>query len=146
VNTVHVPYKGAAPGLTDLIGGQVQYGFGVAAIGLPHVKAGRLRVLATSGPRRLAFLPEVAAMNETLPGLEVVNWYGMVVRAGTPRPIIARLHAELAKAMSLPEVAEKLIAQGTDPVGSNPEAFGAFMKTEAAKWAQVIKSANIRAD
>lgn len=146
LKTVHVPYKGAAPGLTDLIGGQVQYGFGAVAIGLPQVKAGRLRVLATTGPKRLAFLPEVAAMNETLSGFEVVNWYGMVVPAGTPRQIIARLHAELIKAMSLPEIAEKLIAQGTDPAGTSPEAFGAFMKAETAKWALVIKSANIRAD
>lgn len=146
LKTVHVPYKGAAPGLTDLIGGQVQYGFGAVAIGLSHVKAGRLRVLATTGPKRLAFLPEVAAMNETLSGFEVVNWYGMVVPAGTPRQIIARLHAELIKAMNLPEIAEKLIAQGTDPAGTSPEAFGAFMKAETGKWAQVIKSANIRAD
>lgn len=146
LKTVHVPYKGAAPGLIDLIGGQVQYGFGAAAVGLPHVKAGRLRALATTGPKRIAFLPEVAAMNETLSGFEVVNWYGMVVPAGTPRQIIARLHAELMKAMSLPEIAEKLIAQGTDPMGTSPEAFGAFMKAETAKWALVLKSANIRAD
>lgn len=146
LKTVHVPYKGAAPGLTDLLGGQVQYGFGAAAIGLPHVKAGRLRALATTGPKRLAFLPEIPAMIETLPGFEVVNWYGMVVPAGTPRQIIARLNAELTKAMSLPEIAEKLIAQGTDPVGTSPEAFGAFIKAETDKWARVIKSANIRAD
>lgn len=146
LKTVHVPYKGAAPGLTDLIAGQVQYGFGAVAVGLPHVKAGRLRVLATTGPKRLAFLPEVAAMNETLSGFEVVNWYGMVVPAGTPRQIIARLNAELIKAMSLPEIAEKLIAQGTDPAGTSPEAFGAFVKAETDKWAKVIKSANIRAD
>jgi tripartite-type tricarboxylate transporter receptor subunit TctC len=146
LKTVHVPYKGAAPGLTDLMGGQVQYGFGAVAIGLPQVKAGRLRVLATTGPKRLAFLPEIAAMNETLSGFEVVNWYGMVVPAGTPRQIVVRLNAELIKAMSLPEIAEKLIAQGTEPAGTSPEAFGVFMKAETAKWAPVIKSANIRAD
>jgi tripartite-type tricarboxylate transporter receptor subunit TctC len=146
LKTVHVPYKGAAPGLTDLIGGQVQYGFGAVAVGLPHVKAGRLLALATTGPKRLALRPEIAAMNETLSGFEVVNWFGMVVPAGTPRQIIARLHAELTTAMSLPEIARKLIAQGTDPVGSSPEAFGAFMKAETGKWAQVIKSADIRAD
>jgi len=146
LKTVHVPYKGSAPGLNNLLGGEVQFGFGAVAIGLPHVKAGRLRALATTGPKRIAFLPEVAAMNETLPGFEVVNWYGAVVPAGTPRQIIARLNAELIKAMSLPEIAEKLIAQGTDPMGTSPEAFGSFMKDETRKWALVIKSAAIRAD
>ena len=146
LKTVHVPYKGSAQGLTDLIGGQIQYGFGAVAIGLPQVKAGRLRALAATGPKRIAFLPEVPALNETLSGFEVVNWYGAVVPAGTPRAIIARLHAELIKAMSVPEIAEKLIAQGTDPAGTSPEAFGAFMKAETRKWVRVIKSANVRAD
>ena len=146
VKTVHVPYKGAAPGLTDLIAGQVQFGFGAAAVGLAHVKAGRLRVLATSGPKRLSFLPDVATMNEALPGFEVVNWYGLVVPAGTSRPVIGRLHAEFTKAMKQPDLAEKLTAQGMEPVGSSPEAFGAFIKAESTKWARVIKTANIRAD
>ena len=146
VKTVHVPYKGAAPGMTDLIAGQVQFGFGAAAVGLAHFKAGRLRVLATSGPKRLAFLPDVPAMNEALPGFEVVNWYGLVVPAGTARAIIGRLHAEFTQAMKQPDLAEKLAAQGMEPVGSSPEAFGAFIKAESAKWARVIKTANIRAD
>ena len=144
VKMVHVPYKGSAPGLNDVIGGHVQFGFDAVAIGLPHVKAGRLRALATTAPQRLAFLPEVAAMNETLPGFEVVNWYGMVLPAGTARDVITRLHGEIVKVMSLPEIREKLVAQGTDPVGSTPEQFGAFMKSESAKWARVIKEANIR--
>ena len=146
LKTVHVPYKGSAPGLTALLAGEVQYGFGAVAIGLPHVKTGRLRALATTGPKRVAFLPDVAAMNEILPGFEVVNWYGMVVPAGTPRRIIARVHADLIRTMGLPDVAEKMIAQGTDPAGTSPEAFGAFIKDETAKWARVIKSAGVRAD
>jgi len=146
IKTVHVPYKGSAPGLNDLIGGQVQFGFDAVAIGLPHVKSGRLRALATTGEPRLSFLPDVPSASETLAGFEVVNWYGMVVPAGTPRDIIARLHTEIVKAMNIPEIHEKLVAQGTDPVGSTPEEFGAFMKSETVKWGRVIKAANIRAD
>jgi len=146
VKTVHVAYKGSAPGMADLMGGHVQFGFDAAAIGLPHVKSGRLRAIAATGPKRLAFLPDVPAANESLPEFEVVNWYGMVLPAGTPREVLRRLHSEVVKAMNVPDIREKLIAQGTDPVGSTPEEFGAFMKSESAKWAGVIKAANIRAD
>jgi tripartite-type tricarboxylate transporter receptor subunit TctC len=146
IRTVHVPYKGSAPGLNDLIGGHVQFGFDAVAIGLPHVKSGRLRAVATTGPARLSFLPDVAAANETLSGFEVVNWYGMVLPTGTPQEVIARLQAEIVKVMNIPDVREKLIGQGTDPVGSSPEQFGAFMKAETSKWARVVKEANIRPD
>lgn len=146
INTVHVPYKGSAPGMSDLIGGHVQFGFDAVAIGLPHVKAGRLRAVAATGPKRLSFLQDVPSASETLPGFEVVNWYGMVVPAGTPRAVIERLRAEIVKAMNIPDIREKLIAQATDPVGSTPKEFGAFRKAEEAKWARVIKEANIRPD
>ena len=144
VNAVHVPYKGSAPGLTDLLGGHVQFGFDAVPIGLPHVKAGKLRAIATTGPTRLSFLPEVPPASETLVGFEVVNWYGMVVPAGTPRAAIARLHREIVNAMSVPDIREKLIAQATDPVGTSPGEFGAFRKAEEARWGRVIKRANIR--
>lgn len=146
IETVHVPYKGSAPGLSDLIGGHVQFGFDAVAIGLPHVRAGRLRAVAATGPRRLSFLQDVPSASETVPGFEVVNWYGMVAPAGTPRAVIARLHAEIVRAQSIPDIREKLIAQATDPVGSTPGEFGAFRKAEEAKWARVIKEANIRPD
>ena len=146
IKTIHVPYKGSAPGFNDLLGGQVQFGFDAVAIGLQHVKVGKLRALATTGRTRLAVLPDVPSASETLPGFEVVNWYGMVLPTGTPREVIARLHSEIVKAMNVPEIREKLVAQGTDPVGSTPEEFGAFMKAETVKWARVIKSANIRPD
>ena len=146
IKAIHVPYKGSAPGFNDLLGGQIQFGFDAVPIGLQHVKAGRVRALATTGPKRLAFLPDVAATNETLKGFEVVNWYGIVAPTGTPAHVIARLHGEIVRAMNIPELRDKLIAQGTDPVDSNPKAFGAFMKAESAKWANVIKQANIRAD
>jgi tripartite-type tricarboxylate transporter receptor subunit TctC len=144
--TIHVAYKGSAPGMADLIGGHVQFGFDAAAIGLPHVKSGKLRALATTGKTRLPFLKDVPPANDTLPGFEVVNWYGMVLPAGTSRDAIARLHAEIVKAMNIPDVREKLTGLGAEPVGTTPEEFGAFMKAETAKWAGVIKAANIRAD
>lgn len=146
IKGMHVPYKGSAPGFNDVIAGQVQYGFDAVPIGLPHVKSGRVRAAATTGPKRLHFLPEVAAANETLKGFEVVNWYGIVAPAGTPAHVIERLHGELVKAMALPETRDKLIAQGTDPVDSNPRSFGAFMKAESEKWGRVIRDANIKAD
>jgi len=144
IKTIHVPYKGSAPGLNDVIGGHIHFGFDAVAIGLPHVKASRLRALATTAPARLAFLADVPAMNETLSGFEVVNWYGMVLPTGTPREAIGKLHGEIVKTMAIAEIKEKLIAQGTDPVGTTPEQFGAFMKSESAKWSRVIKEANIR--
>jgi tripartite-type tricarboxylate transporter receptor subunit TctC len=146
INALHVPYKGSAPGLADLIGGHVQFGFDAVAIGLPQVKAGKLRAFATTGQKRLSFLPDVPSANETLLGFEVVNWYGMVMPAGTPHEVIARLHAEIVKAMGIPEIREKLIAQATDPVGSTPGEFGTFMKSETIKWARVVKEADIRPD
>lgn len=146
IKAIHVPYKGSAPGFNDLIGGQVQFGFDAVPIGLQHVKAGRVRAIATTGAKRLAFLPEVAAANETLKGFEVVNWYGIVAPAGTPARAVERLNRDILKAMAIAELRDKLIAQGTDPVDSNPKAFGAFMKAESAKWARVIQQANIKAD
>ena len=146
IKAVHVPYKGSAPGFNDLMGGQVQFGFDAVPIGLQHVKAGRVRAIAATGPKRLSFLPDVPAANETLKGFEVVNWYGIVAPAGTPARAIERLHNEITRAMAIPELREKLIAQGTDPVDSNPKAFGVFMKSESTKWARVIRDANIKAD
>jgi tripartite-type tricarboxylate transporter receptor subunit TctC len=146
VKMVHVPYKGSSQSVTDVMGGQVQLTFDSLALGLPYVKAGKLRAVATLGPKRIAQLPDVPAVTETLPGYDVTNWFGMVVPAATPKDIVARLHSEILKVLRLADVRDSLVAQGTEPVGSTPEDFGAFMKTEAAKWARVIKEANIRAD
>jgi tripartite-type tricarboxylate transporter receptor subunit TctC len=146
IKAIHVPYKGSAPGFNDLMGGQVQFGFDAVPIGLQHVKAGRVRAVATTGPKRLTFLPDVAAANETLKGFEVVNWYGIVAPAATSARIIDRLHGDIVKALNIAELRDKLVAQGLDPVDSNPTTFGAFMKSESAKWGRVIKEANIKAD
>jgi tripartite-type tricarboxylate transporter receptor subunit TctC len=143
---IHVPYKGSSPSFTDVLGGQVPITFDSLTQGLPYVKTGRLRAVATLGPKRTQVLPDVPTVNETLAGYEVVNWFGIVVPAGTPREIIARLHSEIVKILRTPDISERLSAQGSDPVGSSPDEFGAFMKSETAKWARVIKEANIRAD
>lgn len=146
LKTVHVPYKGTAPAFNALLGGEVQFAFSAVVSGLQHVKAGRLIALATTARKRLALLPDVPTAGETVPGLEVDNWYGMVAPAGTPRGVIARLQGEIVRVINSPEVREKLVAQGIEPVGSPPEALEKFMKSEILKWARVIKSANIRPD
>jgi len=146
IKMIHVPYKGSSPSFTDVLGGQVPITFDSLTQGLPYVKTGRLRAVATLGPKRTQVLPDVPTVNETLAGYEVVNWFGIVVPAGTPREVIARLHSEIVKILRMPDISERLTAQGSDPVGSSPDEFGAFMKSETAKWARVIKEANIRAD
>jgi tripartite-type tricarboxylate transporter receptor subunit TctC len=143
VKTVHIPYKGSAPCISDLIGSQVQFTFEATTIGLSHVKSGKLRALATTAARRLPML-DVPTIAETLPGFEVDNWYGMVVPAATPRAAIQRLRDEMLKAMSIPEIRERLLAVGQVPVGSSPEEFAAFMKSEGAKWLKVIREADIK--
>jgi tripartite-type tricarboxylate transporter receptor subunit TctC len=144
INTRRIPYKGSAPAFNDLLAGQVQYCIEAVPIGLQHVKSGRLLALATTGAQRLPFLPDIPTIRETYAGYEVQNWYGMVLPAGMPRELVNRLHADISKAMNAPDIKAKLIAQGTDPVGSTPEAFAVFRKAEEGKWARVIKEANIR--
>jgi tripartite-type tricarboxylate transporter receptor subunit TctC len=139
-----VPYRGSAPAFTDLIGGQVQFVFDALAIAQPHIEAGRVRALATTGPKRMAALPDVPLAKDTLPGFEVVNWYGMVVRAGTPADIVSRLQQEVAHALRQPDVAERAAALGLDLVGSTPAAFAAFQQAEIAKWGEVIRTAKIQ--
>lgn len=146
IKTVHVPYKGTAPAFSALLGGEVQFMVSAVVSGLQHVKAGRLKAVATTTRKRVALLPDVPTAGETLPGFEVDNWYGLVVPAGTPRSVVARLHGEIVRIISIPAVREKLVAQGIELVGSTPQEFEPFMKSEIAKWAGVIKAANIRPD
>jgi tripartite-type tricarboxylate transporter receptor subunit TctC len=146
INTRRIPYQGSAPAFNDLLAGRVQYCIEAVSIGLQYVKAGRLQALATTGPARLAILPGVPALNETLPNLVVQNWYGMVLPAGVAPEIVTRLQGEISKAMNIPEIRSKLISLGFDSVGSTPKAFGVFRNEEAARWARVIKEAGIRAE
>lgn len=144
IKTVHVPYRGSAPAFSDLIAGQVHYVFDALAIALPHIKAGTLRPLAVTGSQRIPALPNVPLMKETLPEFHVTNWYGMVVRNGTPMPVIQRLQQEVAFALRQPDVAARSASLGLDLLGTTPDRFGAFQSAEISKWAKVVKAADIR--
>jgi len=144
---VHVPYKGSAPALTDLIAGQVQILFGTMPPTLPHVKSGKLRALGVSGAKRSVAAPEVPTIAEAgVPGFEVLNWYGIVAPSKTPAAIVQRLNGELVKTLKAPEMIESLGTQGLEAAGGTPERFGVFIKSEMAKYAKVIKAAGIRAE
>ena len=142
----HVPYRGSAPVFTDLIGGQVHYTFDALAIAQPHIEGGRVRALATTGPKPIAALPNVPLAKDTLPNFEVVNWYGMSVRAGTPAAIISRLQQEVENALRQPDVAARAASLGLDLVGSTPEQFATLQRDEIKKWGEVIRTANIKVD
>lgn len=147
VNLVHVPYKGSGPALTDLIGGQVQLMFSNLVAAMPHVKSGRLRALAVAGEKRTSAAPELPTVAEAgLPGYAVISWFGVFAPAATPREIVARLNQELVRAMSAPDMHERLAGEGADPATNTPEAFAAFIKAEIAKWTRVIRDANISAE
>jgi tripartite-type tricarboxylate transporter receptor subunit TctC len=146
IRTVHVPYRGSAPAFTDLISGQVQFVFDALAIAQPFIESGRIRPLATTGSQRMAALPDVPLMKDTLPNFDVVNWYGMVLRAGTPAAIVSRLAQEVASALRQPDVADRAAALGLDLVGTAPGAFAAFLRAETAKWGEVIRTAKIQVE
>ena len=144
IDIVHVPYKGAGPALTDLIGGQVHMLITGYPGALPHIKAGRLRALGATGPKRMIAAPDLPTIGETVKGYDVTSSYGLLLPSRAPQAIVTRLHRELAAVVRKPEVQEKLIALGFEPEGNSPAEFAAQMKSELAKWAKVIKAANIR--
>ena len=145
VDMVHVPYKGLSPALTDLLSGQVQLMFSSVVAILPHIKAGKLRGLATTGAKRLASLPELPTLAESgLPGYEASSWYGILAPAGTPRDIVMKLNAELSKALEQPEVKNSLLAEGAEPAGGSPEAFAAHIRAEKERLGKLIRDAKIR--
>jgi tripartite-type tricarboxylate transporter receptor subunit TctC len=146
IKTLHIPYKGSSQALTDLIGGQVQMYFSTTITAIPSIKSGRVRAIAISGDARLPALAQVPTFAEAgLPGLDSLGvWYGIVAPAGTPKLIVDKLAAEIAKYMALPDFKEKLIAQGLSLFYSTPEQFAALMKADTANYAKVIKAANIK--
>jgi tripartite-type tricarboxylate transporter receptor subunit TctC len=145
VEMVHVPYKGLSPALADLLSGQVQLMFSSVVAILPHIKAGKLRGLAVTGAKRLASLPELPTIAESgLPGYEASSWYGILAPAGTPREIVMKLNAGLAKALEQPEVRNSLLAEGAEPVGGSPEAFAAHIRAEKERLGKLIRDAKIR--
>jgi len=145
IDIVHVPYRGAAPAVNDLVGHQVQIMFLDVPVLLPQIQAGAVRPLAVGGRLRVPALPDLPTMSEAgYPQIEADNWYGMVAPARTPRPVVAKLHAAAVAALKAPEVQEKLASQGAILVGNAPEQFAAFMASEIAKWAKVVQAAGIR--
>jgi tripartite-type tricarboxylate transporter receptor subunit TctC len=147
VDILHVPYKGAAPLLPELLGGQIMMNFSTAVDGLNQVRAGKLRALAVTSLKRLSVMPDVPTMDEAgLKGYEVSNWNAIYAPAKTPRAIVDRLQRDIARAMDTPEIKERVAAQGNIIVNNTPDEFAAFVKAEAAKWSKVIKDANIKAD
>jgi tripartite-type tricarboxylate transporter receptor subunit TctC len=146
IDLLIVQYKGAGASLNDVIGGQVAMSFSTLPSLVPFVKTGRLRALAVSGAQRAAPLPDVPALAETLSGFEVLTWYGLFAPIGTRREIIARLHAETAKALASADVKQRLAAQGFDPQGITPEEFTALIRRDLARWQKVIADAKIRVE
>jgi tripartite-type tricarboxylate transporter receptor subunit TctC len=143
----HVPYKGVNLAMQDVIAGRIDFVVIGVPAAAPHVRSGRLRALAVIAPQRLPALPEVPTVAEAgLSGFEVTTWYGVLAPAGTPRPIVARLNAELVKVMHSPEMRERLAGIGTNPVTSTPEEFAAYIHAEIGKWGDVIRKAGLKAD
>jgi tripartite-type tricarboxylate transporter receptor subunit TctC len=147
IEVLHVPYRGAAPALTDLVGGRVALKLDSYATSAPHMQAGTIRVLALASLQRSPLMPGVPTIAELgLPGFEGILWMGVLAPAGTPAPVVARLADALRAAVRAPDVAERLVAQGVEPVGSTPEAFRAQIAREIPQWREVITAANIRAE
>ena len=143
----HIPYRGTAPSVTDLLSGQVDATFTGTPAVLPHIRSGKLRALAVSSPARIAALPEVPTVAESgFPGFEADQWYGIVAPAGTPPAVVARLNAEIHKALALPDVAQQLAAEGAVPNPGPPQAFGELIAREIPRWREVIKAGNVKID
>jgi tripartite-type tricarboxylate transporter receptor subunit TctC len=144
---LHIPYRGTAPSVTDLLGGQVDATFTGAPAVLPHVRSGRLRALAVSSPQRLPSLPDVPTVAESgFPGFDADQWYGIVAPAGTSAAVVARLNAEINKALQTPAVAQQLAAEGAIPTPGSPKAFGDLIAREIPRWAEVVKAGNVKPD
>ena len=144
---IHVPYKGGGPALTEVLGGQAQALFSIALTAIPQVKAGRVRALAITSAKRSALAPELPTVAEAgFPGFEAIGWFGWVAPAKMPAAMVTRFNREIVRILNLPEMQERLRQLGADPVGNTPAEFGAFIKSERDKWANVIKQADIRAE
>jgi tripartite-type tricarboxylate transporter receptor subunit TctC len=147
IKTVHVPYKGASPALADLLAGQIQFMFTTIPPALPQVRAGKLRALAVASARRSTLLPDLATTAETgAKGVEASSWNGVLVPAGTPRDIVLRLHVELSTVMKLAEVGERLAGAGVEPMLTTPEEFAAYIESETARYAKVVRVSGARLD
>ncbi len=142
---LHIPYKGSGPGVTDLIAGHVPAMMPNMLSAQPHIKSGRLRALGVTGSKRAPGADDIPTIAEAgVPGYEAVQWYGLLAPAAVPRDIITKLHAGVVRALQNPEVRQRLLNDGAEPVGSSPEEFSAYLRSETAKWAKVIQAAGIK--
>jgi tripartite-type tricarboxylate transporter receptor subunit TctC len=147
IDMVHVPYKGGGPALTDLLAGQMQLMFATMPAAMPHVKTGKLRAVAVTTAKRSQTLTELPTVAEAgIAGYEASTWYGLLAPAGTPRPIVERLHQETVRALGGAELRQRLAAQGFEPAGNSPAEFGDYIRSEITKWGKVIRDAGIRAE
>ena len=144
IKAEHIPYKGTGPALMDLIGGRYDYNFAGVQAAQTQVRSGKLRALAVTTPQRVPALPDIPAVAEALPGYEVVGWYGVVGPAGMPSTLVERLHDELVRALAQPDVRERILNDGSEPVGSMPREFRDFMAADLAKWAKVVKQSGAK--
>jgi tripartite-type tricarboxylate transporter receptor subunit TctC len=143
----HVPYKGGGQAIIDLVGGHVQVMFSGFSAAMPHIKSGKARALAVTGAARSPALPDVPTIAEQgFPGVEATAWYGVLAPAGTPKPIVTRLHGEIVKILKLPDVVQRLDPLGFEIVGSTPEQFGAYIRSETRKWEKVVKASGAKPD
>jgi tripartite-type tricarboxylate transporter receptor subunit TctC len=140
---VHVPYKGAAPAATDLVGGQIPMMFGPAVAMLPLAQAGKIRALAVTSAKRSALAPEIPTMAETLPGFEVTGWYGLAAPAGTPKDVVARLNAETNRALQTPDLIAQFRKLSYEPIGGTPDEASLRIKADVVRWTKIIHDAGI---
>ena len=147
IDISHVPYNGTAPALRDLLGGQITFMFAQTSAALPHVQAGKLRALGVASAKRATQLPDVPTIAESgLPGFEAVSWYALLAPAATPKDITAKIQTEVARILQLPEIREKLLAQGGEAVGGTPEQLASLLRGESTRYADIVKRANIKAE
>jgi len=147
IDMVHVPYKGIGPALNDLLGGQVSMMFSQLSSALPHVRSGKLRALGMASLKRSPVMPELPTIAEQgFPGFEAVSWYALMVPAGTPHEVVAKLHTETSRILKLPEVRDRLAGLGAEPVGNSPQELAATIRSESARWSEVIRRQGIKAD
>jgi tripartite-type tricarboxylate transporter receptor subunit TctC len=144
IEMTHIPYKGSGPAFIDLVGGQIQLLFSSTVSSLPHVKSGKVRAIALTSLKRAPALPGIPTVAESYPGFESSSWFGMVVPARTPQPIVDRLLAESRAALKSPDVHQNLVSQGAEPGGSSPAEFGAYFTSEMAKWGRILKAAGVK--
>jgi tripartite-type tricarboxylate transporter receptor subunit TctC len=144
IDFVHVPYKGASPGITDVVGGQMHFMFNSIPAVLPLARSGKVRALGVAGPKRSVAAPEVPTIAETIPGFECVNWYAMLAPAGTPTAIVTALNGEIVKMIADPPFAQRLIELGSEPQSSSPAELRAYMRKESERWGRVIKAAGLK--